>query len=136
MSAVHEILSKWRAEGVRLNPPASRVALAQLEAALGVPLPSDVRALYAAADGMPDFTHDSRLFSLWSIARILEDGAQFAHRPPGTLREIAFCDGLIDSYYYVFRVTDDGLVKVGHHLDLADEEPSLEQFLRRYLGES
>jgi hypothetical protein len=133
MSAVHEVLAKWRAEGVRLNPPASRAALAQLEEALAVPLLADVRELYGAADGMTDFEHDPRLLSLWSIARILRDGAQVANRPPGTVRELAFCDALIESYYFVFRVTENGLVKIGHHLDLGDEEPSLEQFLRRYL---
>jgi hypothetical protein len=135
MSAVVDILAKWRAENVSLNPPASQAALARLEAALGVPLPSDIRELYSTADGMPDFEHDPRLLSLWSVQRILRDGTQVTNTPVGTVRELAFCDVLVESYYFVFRVTKYGLVKIGHHLDLGDEEPSLEHFLRRYMDD-
>jgi len=133
MGAVLDVLAKWKSEGVRLNPPALQAALAQLEVALGVSLPADVREFYSVADGMVDFEHDSRMLSLWSIARILKDGSEFAKRTPGILQELAFCDVLIDSYHYFFRVTDDRVVTIGHHLDLHDEEASLEQFLARYL---
>jgi hypothetical protein len=133
MSVVKQLLTKWRADGVRLNAPASEEHLVELERCLGVPLPSDVREFYGAANGMPDLEYDTHQMSFWSVNRIV---AEPPRRPvsnvPG-VREVAFADFLIESHYHVFRVTSEGRLTVGNDMEAVDENESLQAFLLRYL---
>jgi hypothetical protein len=61
MGVVEEMLAPWRNAGVRLNPGASAEDLQRLEDALGAPLPSDLRAYFAIADGMREGEIDDDL---------------------------------------------------------------------------
>jgi hypothetical protein len=53
MGSIQDLVAAWRAEGVRLEPPATESDLAALEAGLGAKLPQDVRVwdLYLEANG-------------------------------------------------------------------------------------
>ena len=49
------LLEDWRKKKVKLGPPASEHDLRRLEQRLGVPLPAELRTLYAAANGFEDY---------------------------------------------------------------------------------
>ena len=55
---VTRLISKWREDGVTLNPGANTSALDKLGQALSAPLPLDVAAFYGGANGMPDLACD------------------------------------------------------------------------------
>lgn len=132
MTAVADLVTRWKEERVPLNPPATAQELSELAARLQVPLPREIIEFYTIANGMLDYESDPRHLSFWRLSRVL---AEPPMRPVGehTLREFAFGDALIESHYFVFRVKSDGRVVIGHDVDPTDEEPSLEHFFRRYL---
>jgi hypothetical protein len=132
MTAVADLVARWREERAPLNAPASARAIAELEGRLQVPLPADIREFYATADGMTDYEYDPRHLSFWSLARVLAEPLMRA-LGEDTAHELAFGDALIESHYFVFRVKTDGRLVIGHDVDPTDEEPSLEHFFRRYL---
>jgi cell wall assembly regulator SMI1 len=125
MGVVEEMLAAWRNAGVRLNPGASAEDLQRLEDALGAPLPSDLRAYFAIADGMREGEIDDDLGHFWSIEKILSEHIEREGRDArGAYRDLAFADVMVHSWYLWLRVRDGGLLSVFIE-GSAEEHPSL-----------
>lgn len=136
MEVVDQVFRKWRADGVPLNPPASAADLLRLEAALGVPLPADVRYYFATANGMADGQPaDDSLTNFWPIERMLTDPWQQSGSDAlGSHRDLAFADVLFSSWFICFRVRPNSQLTV-HVEGALLELPSLEALFRRYLDD-
>lgn len=135
MSSVDKMLAQWRAEGIVLNEGASMMQIESLERLIGIQLPEEIRLFYAAANGMPDYQHDPRMVSMWSIERMVrERNINEGEDEWGKFQEVAFADVLFSAWYFRLRVRDQGgcvvLVELTH-----EELPSLyamfDAFLQR-----
>jgi SMI1 / KNR4 family (SUKH-1) len=105
VSAIHDLVAAWRAEGVRLEPPASEADLQSLEAALGAAVPLDARAFYLHANGMADLEYDHHSMSFWSIGKIISEGERSEGQDPnGPFSELAIADFLLNSWFVSLRV--------------------------------
>ncbi len=129
---MRDLFSRWRSEGVGLQPGASPDELASIESLLGTSLPGDVRAFYAAANGMEDFDHDQWFVSLWSTHRMCsEKEIAMGTDDRGAFLQVAFADVMISSCFFWFRMREPGGISV--FAELTDEEfPSLSAFLERF----
>ncbi|MBI4194198.1 MAG: SMI1/KNR4 family protein [Betaproteobacteria bacterium] len=125
MTSIDRILARWREERVPLNPAATIMQLESLERFLGMPLPADLRGFYAAANGMEDYRHDSRMICMWSIERIVrERDIHEGEDEWGPFRDIAFSDVIFYAWHFRFRVRSEGRVSVIAELT-HEEFPSL-----------
>src|SRR5574338_552370 len=98
MDAIQKMLQRWREERVPLNEGAGALQLESLERLIGQQLPSDMRAFYTAADGMPDYQHDPRMVSMWSIERVIrERNIQEGEDEWGLFQDVAFADVLFSA---------------------------------------
>lgn len=135
MSSIDQILARWQEEQVPLNPGASALQLESLERLMGMPLPTDVRSFYSAANGMHDFQHDTRMVSMWSIERtVRERNIHEGEDEWGPYQDIAFADVIFSAWYLRFRVRSESRVTVLAELT-HEELPSLyavfDAFLKR-----
>jgi hypothetical protein len=103
MSAVEDLVTKWRHEGLELNPGASQAELDDLRALLGRELPDDVREFYSLVNGMPDLIYDRHFVSFWSIGKIRQEYGNWHER------EVGFADFLIHSWRFILRADDAGV---------------------------
>lgn len=127
MRGLEQVLTAWRADEVLLNPPASVEQLRQLGQLLGGDIPSDLRALYSAANGMSEYATDRWNVSLWSIERVNreQDIDVIAGR-----RWLAFADVLI--YSWCFRISPDRHRTRVRADDSNQEFESVDAFLECY----
>ena len=103
------MLQRWREERVPLNEGAGALQLESLERFIGQPLPSDVRAFYTAADGMPDYQQDPRMVSMWSIERVIrERNIQEGEDEWGLFQDVAFADVLFSAWFLRLRLRENG----------------------------
>jgi hypothetical protein len=125
MSSIDQMLERWRAESVALNPGASAMQLESLERLMDVPLPADVRSFYSAVNGMHDYQHDARMVSMWSIERtVRERNIREGEDEWGPFQDIAFADVIFSAWHFRFRVRTEGRMSV--IAELTNEElPSL-----------
>ena len=86
---------------------------------------ADIVQLYESIGGFAGGT-DTHCWSLWSLDRVLEVNAIY-YRP-----QIAFYDGLIDSFYFCLQYENELVSSVwidhGQHIDLVRVADSLEEF--------
>jgi len=142
MEAIDDVVTRWKANHLSLNPPASAKDLARLEAELGCPLPEDVRTYFSLADGMADGEYEEETFvALWPIRKIVteNEGPDGAWRKSGKdalgeFRDLGFADFSIHASFICFRMRPSSGLAI--HVEQADLElPSLESFFRRYLDD-
>lgn len=135
MNSIDKMLAQWRAEGVALNEGASAMQIESLERLVGIELPEEIRSFYAAANGMPDYQHDPRMVSMWSVERIMrERNIHEGEDEWGKFQDVAFADVLFSAWFLRLRVRENGgsavLVELTH-----EELPSLyamfDAFLQR-----
>jgi len=135
MNSIEKMLAQWRAEGVALNEGASAMQIESLERLVGIELPEEIRSFYAAANGMPDYQHDPRMVSMWSVERIMrERNIHEGEDEWGKFQDVAFADVLFSAWFLRLRVRENGgsavLVELTH-----EELPSLyamfDAFLQR-----
>jgi hypothetical protein len=132
MNTMDAVLRNWLAEGVQVNPGASETELARLEAFVGVVLPQDVRAYFAAANGMSGDRATNGLTSFWPIERIVGEPQLNAGMDEiGEFRDIAFADVMLDASLIWLRVRGSRISIFVEVVGL--ELPSLEDFFERYL---
>jgi hypothetical protein len=122
---IARLVASWRAEGVALNPGASRSQLSSLANVLQTPLPDDVAAFYTLANGMTDNEWDNHCVSFWSIERII------AERQETGPEEIGFADFLINSWYFVYRPLSPAGFVVGWHSDVT-QAATFREFIDEY----
>ncbi|HEX6003972.1 MAG TPA: SMI1/KNR4 family protein [Burkholderiales bacterium] len=109
MDAIQKMLQRWREERVPLNEGAGALQLESLERLIGQPLPSDVRAFYTAADGMPDYQQDPRMVSMWSIERVMrERNIHEGEDEWGVFQDLAFADVLFSAWFLRLRIRENG----------------------------
>ena len=106
---IETILAKWSSDDGVLNAGASPELLAALEECLGCALPPVLRDLYSAANGMEDGTMDPHLVNVWPIEKIL---SKYFVIESGPTRGIGFADVIMDSWFFLYRRTDEGAVEV------------------------
>ena len=131
MSPAAELVSLWKAEGVRLNAGAAPAELYGFGKLLGVELAGDLLALYALADGMVDLEYDARQASVWSIAKIQTHASKFPLSPP------AFADFLIESWHFRLGQGSTGLVVLSDNVRSGappKQIGSFSEFLRMYIA--
>jgi hypothetical protein len=133
MSSIDQMLERWQVEGVALNPGASAMQLESLERLTGTQLPTEVRSFYSAANGMPDYQHDARMVSMWSIERtVRERNIQEGEDEWGPFQDIAFADVIFSAWHLRFRVRSESRMSV--IAELTNEEfPSLYAVLDAFL---
>ncbi|OGA41440.1 MAG: hypothetical protein A3G24_06185 [Betaproteobacteria bacterium RIFCSPLOWO2_12_FULL_62_13] len=125
MTSIDQMLARWRAERVPLNPGANTLQLESLERFLGVPLPADLRSFYAAANGMEDYQHDSHMVCMWSTDRMVrERNIQEGEDEWGPFRDIAFADVIFYAWHLRFRVRQEARMSIIAELT-QEELPSL-----------
>jgi hypothetical protein len=73
---MQEIMEQLKAYGAVLNPPATPEAIASLETKLGTSLPAELKAVYAAFDGMCD--NGKLWFFLSNIEEVLNTYDEFS----------------------------------------------------------
>ena len=101
LSAMETTIEKWRREGVNLLPPNGEAAVIAALSKIGRKYSRDVVALYCATGGMTDGESDSRVWSLWSLKRVVSENSRY-DRP-----YILFADFLINSHLYCFKYEND-----------------------------
>jgi hypothetical protein len=125
MNSIEKMLAAWRSEDVPLNAGATAPELESLERFLAVPLPADLRSFYSAANGMPDFQHDARMVSMWSIERLIrERNVHEGEDEWGPFHDIAFADVIFSAWHLRYRVRQDGHITILAELT-HEELPSL-----------
>lgn len=67
---------RMHALGVKLNPPATKEAIDNLEVAVGISLPEEIRSFYSYCNG---FDTDDWIFNLLSIEQILYYKSELEH---------------------------------------------------------
>jgi hypothetical protein len=97
MNSIAAVITKWRADGIDLLPPADEVEITATVGRLGQLVSSDVAELYRATSGMSEGQMDALCFSLWPLDRVAAESLKHA------LDGVLFADFLIQSHLYLFR---------------------------------
>lgn len=127
MSSIQRVVSRWRANGLRLNPGATVEGIARLEELVGTRLPPDVCEFFGLADGMERSEVDEFLVNFWSVEAIAAQSVGHPRDP----RDVPFADVSIGAYFVFLRCLGEG--QVGVWVEAASLElPSLEAFFERY----
>ena len=130
---VDRVIEQWLNAGVELRPGAPCDAIRAVERLLGAALPDDARAFYEKANGMRDFAYDRWFVSIWSCERLIsEHEVQRGSDARGAYMDVSFADVMISSWYFWFRVREDGSVSVFVE-SIAQELATFSFFLSRYL---
>jgi hypothetical protein len=127
--ALDGLLGSWRAAGVSPNPGAAPEQLAQLASFLGFPVPSDVAALYRAANGLPQGESDQWWVSWWPIEQVVQNDPE---ERDGRIW-IAFADHLIDSWRFCYSPRSDMTLTPVLCEGTDEGSDSIAMFLGRYV---
>lgn len=103
---VHEVISKWKVENVKLNPPSSISEIEKAESVLEFKFPQDFKDFYLQANGFDGLDWQEHMFTLWPIELIIREFNDNANK-----NFIGFCDFLIASHYIGFNKNREGVFK-------------------------
>ncbi len=92
----------WRAEEIRLNPPASDDALDAFAGKHNIALPAGFQKLYRLADGMADHDHDMNFFRWWPLEEV-DRGTETPFVDEDEIVRLPFGDWMIHSFVYCIR---------------------------------
>lgn len=104
---VQNVLSKWRSEGVKLNPPASVTEIEKVETILDFKFPQDFKDLYSQANGFDALDWQEHMFTFWPLGMIVEA----FESPHSNGNFIGFCDWLLASHLIGFNRDKPGVFK-------------------------
>jgi hypothetical protein len=146
------VRKQWRAAGIDPRPGAAAADLDAFERRHGVRLPSDVRAFYAEADGMPPGAWDKELLSFWPLAEVgpvpvllagcrgIPDYGGIEASLPDAASYFVFADHSIWVHVYAVRLSPDPMaacpvvwIAGGDRWEV--QAGSFGEFLRRYAEE-
>ncbi|SDJ57390.1 SMI1/KNR4 family protein [Chryseobacterium jejuense] len=100
------IIKNWTNENINLNPPATRTAIKVTEEILEFQFPDDFKEFYLQLDGFVDWDWTKNMFSIWPLARILEE-----YHNESDKSFIVFADYLINAHQIGFMKGKDGVFK-------------------------
>jgi hypothetical protein len=106
MNWINEALNFWKAENVKLSPPASLEQIRQVEEIVGYTFPQDFVDLYLRVDGFRDWHTLENLFSVYPLQKIVKE---FEANQNSNF--VPFCDYLICSHEIVFWKDRQGIFK-------------------------
>lgn len=142
---IARLMARWRAAGVKPNPPATEAALSAFESANRVRLPDDLRALLRAANGIPFSELDglARLRPLAEFFRVVDRlpaARGHADGPADPERYYCFGDYNIEASFWAVPLSDDPVaaapVQVFWHDGGGYEvAASVREFLTKYVSE-
>ena len=94
---------------MQLLPPEDETSVRRILTEISIPVANDVVAIYSLTGGMADGEMDENCFTLWPLARIVEESrtSQSAN--------LEFGDFLIDSHRYAFKSVDRETSSVQEH---------------------
>lgn len=130
--SIKKAIEAWRAEGIKLLPPADEATILSVMKQTNHPVSRDVVDLYMRVGGFNEnVTSDSRLWSFWPLARI--GGRHRDYKRPHTL----FADYMINSHLYGFHYENAEVSSVYvDHFNGAEPvlvAPTVEDFFHLYL---
>jgi hypothetical protein len=110
---VQGFISKWKLEGIKLNPPATIVEIENTEAALNFKFPADFKEFYLQVNGFDDWDMLCNSYiSLWPLDRIVDEGKDW-----GEPEFIGICDWAVRCYAIGFHRHKAGFFKLHNKLD-------------------
>ncbi|MCJ7933342.1 MAG: SMI1/KNR4 family protein [Chryseobacterium sp.] len=103
---IDKIKEKWASENIKLNPPAPIHSIKATEEIFGFRFPDDFKKFYLKLDGFADWDWTKNMFSIWPLARILEE-----YHNENDKNFIVFADYLINSHQIGFVKGKKGIFK-------------------------
>ncbi|MGE8533687.1 MAG: SMI1/KNR4 family protein [Chryseobacterium sp.] len=70
---IDTIKETWVSENIKLSPPATTEDIKAVEEILDFQFPDDCKEFYLKLDGFADWDWTKNMFSIWPLARILEE---------------------------------------------------------------
>lgn len=111
---IDKIKETWASQNIKLNPPTNPDSITTAEEIINFQFPDDFKEFYLQMDGFLDWDWTKNMFSIWPIARILEEYHQEEDK-----NFIIFADYLINAYHIGFVKGEKGVFKI------CDETPEL-----------
>ncbi len=103
---IDTIKETWISENIKLSPPATTEDIKAVEEILDFQFPDDCKELYLKLDGFADWDWTKNMFSIWPLARILEE-----YHNESDKSFIVFADYLINSHHIGFVKEKNGIFK-------------------------
>jgi len=130
--SLERCIQAWKQMGVQLLPPAHHDKIDAIMKEIGRRASADIFQLYESSGGFAGGACDAHVWSFWPLERVREVNDAYP-RP-----QMAFSDGLIDSFYLCFQFEDELVSSVwvdhGIDMDLVRVADSLAEFFELYLS--
>jgi hypothetical protein len=103
---IQNVIGKWTAERVKLNPPVSIAELESTESILNFKFPNDFKEFYLQANGFYGLDWQEHMFTFWPLEMIVDEFKGSTNN-----NFIGFCDFLLASHYIGFNRNRPGIFK-------------------------
>ncbi len=103
---IDKIKEKWASENIKLNSPATSESIKAAEKIIDFQFPDDCKEFYLKLDGFADWDWTKNMFSIWPLAKILEE-----YHNENDKSFIVFADYLINAHHIGFVKGKNGVFK-------------------------
>lgn len=103
---IDKIKETWTNENIKLSPPATTESIKAAEEIIGFQFPDDFKEFYLETDGFVDWDWTKNMFSIWPLARTLEE-----YHNESDKSFIVFADYLINAIQFGFVKGKHGVFK-------------------------
>ena len=104
--SIDKIIDQWTSKKIKISPPSTIDAIKVTENILNFQFPDDFKEFYLKLDGFADWDWTENMFSIWPLARIVEE-----YNNESNKNFIVFADYLINSHQYGFKKDQTGIFK-------------------------
>jgi hypothetical protein len=118
---VQELISKWEAEGVKINDGASLEEIKSTETILEFEFPDDFKEFYLQINGFKGLDWQEHMFYFWPLERIIEENDKLSDF-------VSFCDFLLASHYIGFKRNRTEIFKMYSISNRAEDNPIAQTF--------
>lgn len=101
-----KIIKLWKSQKIDFSPPATIEAINTTEEIINFQFPDDFKEFYLKLDGFEDWDWTKNMFSIWPLARIVEE-----YHNESDKSFIVFADYLINSHHIGFIKGQAGVFK-------------------------
>lgn len=114
---IDKIKEKWTSENIKLNSPTTSESIKAAEKIIDFQFPDDFKEFYLKLDGFADWDWTKNMFSIWPLARILEE-----YHNENDKSFIVLADYLINAHHIGFVKGKNGIFKNTDemHVKIAD----------------